>query len=75
MSSIDSATNTESSQTVSGSDSASDNKVVEQVITVFELSSEIEQSLKHVLEEIDKNETQFQKSLKSIHTQLRALER
>ncbi|AET37709.1 Bil1p Ecym_1484 [Eremothecium cymbalariae DBVPG len=49
-------------------------KNAEQVVTVFDLASEIEQSLNQALAQIEANESQFEKSLISIHERLSNLQ-
>lgn len=46
----------------------------ENVVTVFDLASEIEQSLKDVIGQVEDNDKQFQKSFKSIQEKLKKLE-
>ncbi|AAS53911.1 AFR540Cp [Eremothecium gossypii ATCC 10895] len=46
----------------------------EKIVTVFDLASEIEQSLNQALEHVEKNEAQFQQTLKDIHERLKRLE-
>ncbi|SCV05048.1 LANO_0G17326g1_1 [Lachancea nothofagi CBS 11611] len=47
----------------------------EQVVTVFDLATEIEQSLQKVMKDIEGNDQEFQEQYKAIERRLRSLER
>lgn len=57
-------------ETLPGTSTTTGHENSEKVVTIFDLSFEIEQALENALKEIDKNESEFQKSLKSIQTRL-----
>ncbi|SCU91577.1 LAME_0E13036g1_1 [Lachancea meyersii CBS 8951] len=47
----------------------------EQVVTVFDLATEIEQSLQKVMEDVRKNDLEFQEQFEAIQKRLRSLEK